>query len=499
MLRKDATVMMVAHSQYRGVYVGVAQRLKDELGAAIHLYVATPQESAHYERSNPGLFATITVASALYAACREPVVDAAAVIAESQRHEAELGVTINQLSVSDRHLGRGFALGGFKHPRSRISEDTSYVQMLNGFNRVIAFWRAEFDAKQPHLLLNGGKVGNVIARSRGVPTRTLAGSRHKNLHQWVHNEYFENPAVAEAIKSIARAPDAELSAPYDSHMALRKQFVKDVALAGVTRRCCTILLRHVYWRLRGYAKAKGYYPFEEVGYIRRRRRDMLRLQRLSRPLSALERQRFVYYPLHTEPETALHTLSPEYFYQLSSIAALARDLPAGVKLAVKETYEAIGRRPTDFYRQIAEFKNVVILDMLELGLEVARKADAVVTITGTGGFEGAVLGKPVIAFGRHNQYNILDHVFTVTDETRLKDYLRQALDPAFDRAKARRDGARYLNATRSISFDLQNFHHAAVDSVEAAAIKTAYDALVSGLDDTGGGQIPAAAKKAAAL
>lgn len=496
MLERNAAVFLVAHSQYRGVYVGVAERLKRELDAAIHLYTATPQESAHYERNHPGLFASITVASALYAACRETVADAAAVIEEARRHETALGVTINQLSLSDRHLGRGFALAGFKHPRSRISEETSYAQMLNGFNRVIAFWRGEFAAKRPALVLNGGKVASVIARSLGVPTRVLAGSRHKNLHQWAHNEYFENPAVAEAFARIAMAPDAELTAPYDSHMALRKRFVKDVALAGVARRCGTILLRHAYWRLRGYAKAKGYYPLEEVAYIRRRRRDMLRLKALSRPLSALDGRRFIYYPLHTEPETALHTLSPEYFYQLSSIAALARDLPAGVTLAVKETYEAIGRRPTDFYRQIAEFKNVVILDMLELGLEVARKADAVVTITGTGGFEGAVLGKPVITFGRHNQYNILDHVFAVTDETRLKDYLQEALDPGFDRAKARRDGARFLEATKAVSFDLASFHHAAVDTVEGGALDTAYRALIAGL---GGAGEQTQQKKVAAL
>jgi hypothetical protein len=278
-------------------------------------------------------------------------------------------------------------------------------------------------------------------------------------------------------------------------MALRKRFVRDVALAGVARRCATILLRHAYWRLRGYAKAKGYYPLEEVAYIRRRRADMLRLEALSRPLSSLEGRRFVYYPLHTEPETALQTLSPEYFYQLSAIAALARDLPAGVMLAVKETYEAVGRRPADFYRQIAEFKNVVILDMLELGLEVVRKADAVATITGTGGFEGAVLGKPVISFGRHNQYNILAHVYTVTDETRLEDDLRRALDPGFDRAKARRDGARFLEATKTISFDLAGFHHAAADSVEAGVLDAAYRSLIDGLGGTGE---RAPARKAAA-
>lgn len=107
-----------------------------------------------------------------------------------------------------------------------------------------------------------------------------------------------------------------------------------------------------------------------------------------------------------------------------------------------------------------------------------------------------MLGKPVITFGRHNQYNILDHVFTVTDETRLKDYLRQALDPAFDRAKARRDGARYLEATKAISFDLARFHHAAVDMVEADVLEIAYRALIAGLGGAGGQAPP---KKVAAL
>ena len=100
-------------------------------------------------------------------------------------------------------------------------------------------------------------------------------------------------------------------------------------------------------------KARGYYTGEELRYFIRRWRDRRALTgtRLAK-LSDMKGTRFVFYPLHTEPETALLQLSPEYFYQLSAIAALSRDLPAGVMLAVKETYEAIGRRPADFYGQI---------------------------------------------------------------------------------------------------------------------------------------------------
>jgi len=481
MLKKGSSVFLYAHSQFRGVYMGIIQQLCDEYQVSIHLYTASKQESAFYWRTYPDLFTSITEALVLYSACREKIDDETNVIEEAHRNEAELGLTINKLAVNDRHLGRGFSLGGYKHPRSRISEETSYIQMVNGFNKVLDFWRGEIEAKKPDLLLNVPKVLCELARQRDIPVRVLAGSRYKNFYQWVHSEYFDNPRVEVAFSGIEHAEDVSLAAPYDSHMSLRTKFFKDVSWLGMLKLSATILLRHAYWRVRGYAKAKGYFPLEEVAFVRRRRHDTRDLLKLSCPLKDLDGQKFIFYPLQTEPEMALQTLSPEYFYQLSCITALSRDLPAGVKLAVKETYEAVGRRPTDFYRQIAEFKNVVMLDMMELGLDVVRQAAAVVTITGSAGFEGAVIGKPVIAFGRHNQYNFLDHVFVVTDEVDLERYLKSALSEDFDQRKAAMDGARFLASTLSISFDLQKFDLLYGANVQVQTIKDATDSLTGSL------------------
>ena len=390
--------------------------------------------------------------------------------------EIWLGATINTLAVGDRHLGRGYALAGFNHPRSRQSEGTSYAQMVAGFVALIEFWRKEFETKAPTLVLNCGKVAALVCRKMGIPYRALTGSRYKNFHQWVHNEFFENPLLESRFRQLSKANVKTIEAPYHSHMTLRRSFVHNVSMLGVADQVKTSLLQHLSRRIRGNAKLAGYYPTEDIGYIWRRRRDMRRLKRLSKPLSTLEGRRFIYYPLHTEPETALQILSPEYFYQLSCIAALSRDLPAGVMLAVKETYEAIGRRPADFYRQIAEFKNVLILDMMELGLEVARRADGVATITGTGGFEGAVMGKPVITFGRHNQYNFLPHVSVITDEIELKDALRAALDHRANEQDAKVNGARFLQAVCEEFFDLGNYDYIHLDRFDRAI---ADEAIVS--------------------
>ncbi|MEZ5670407.1 MAG: hypothetical protein R3F55_23835 [Alphaproteobacteria bacterium] len=206
-------IFLVAHSEYRGVYVGVARKLQEEFAAQIDLYVSTPQEETYYRRTHPQLFETITVARALYAACADRVAEPAQVIETARRFEAQYATTINELAVSDRHLGRGFAPGGYRHPRSRISEGTSYFQMLNGFNTVIAFWRDQIAEKSPALIINPGKVLCVVARAAGIPLRLLAGARYKNYYYWSDSEYLDNPALEAAFAKAVAPADLGIDAP----------------------------------------------------------------------------------------------------------------------------------------------------------------------------------------------------------------------------------------------------------------------------------------------
>lgn len=482
MLERGAAVFLCAHSQYRGVFIGIANRLKADLDAQIHLYTATSQEASHYRRSYPDLFASITVASALYEACRQQVADSNLAIEDARRSERELGITINQLAVSDRHLGRGFALGGFNHPRSRISEETGYLQMVNGFNAVIAFWTGQLETKKPALILNAPKVLCVLARARGTPVRMLAGARFKNYYYWAVNEYLETPAIEAAFRRAGPNAELGLSAPYDSHLRYREHFRQQASISRTLKAIAHSVIRHAYWRIRGYEKAKGYYLCQNVRYLWRRRIDVGKMTRSELPdLGQLKNTPFAFFPLATEPETALQTLSPEYLYQLSAISSVARDLPAGAQLAVKEHYAAAGRRPAEFYAQIEDLKNVRLMNMAELGIDIVRASRAVVTISGTSGFEGAAMGKPVITFGRHNIYNFLPHVMVVTDETQLKGYLETAFGGAFDPERAAADGRRFLQAVVDASFDLMDFQPIEPDVISDHAVHASYIALLDSI------------------
>ena len=116
-------------------------------------------------------------------------------IAQARRWESLIGRTYNELAMTDRHLGRGFALAGFYHPRSRISETTTYVQMLDLFNRRMSFWDEEFREKNIDLVVNGSVDLAVMAKARNIPMRRLNRSRFANYYYWSFYEKLLHPGV----------------------------------------------------------------------------------------------------------------------------------------------------------------------------------------------------------------------------------------------------------------------------------------------------------------
>ena len=475
------SIALGARSATRLFDLELVRVLTEKTGCKVHLYCNSPQQVKYFKGQDTGNHcASIVDAGLLLDAAVEPVTDEAAVIETAKRFEARMSCPISTIAVANRHLGRGFSLGGFYHPRSRYSENTSHIQMLNAYNKTLAFWEKEFTEKRISLVINAGKEAACMARVHGIPYRAMAGSRYKNYQHWAWNEHYDNPLVKARYEALTASEAAsgdplELSEPYYAHIVSRKQFLNDVGVVPWAKRSALAIAYFLYWNLRGYKKAKGYYLRDNLVHEFRCWREFRKLhKKAKRTLDSLKFRPFVYYPLHVEPETSLQTISPEFFYQLSLIAAVARDLPAEATLAIKEAFGAVGRRPDNFYDQILAFNNVVLLETMERGLDCAQNAAAVVTIAGTAGLEAAIAGVPVIAFGHHNVYNVLPHVQVVHDERDLRSHLRRAIDGSFDKPTMIADAQRLCRAIEQESFDMRQYdyvNHADFDpqSVEDAA------------------------------
>ena len=139
--------------------------------------------------------------------------------------------------------------------------------------------------------------------------------------------------------------------------------------------------------------------------------------------------RFAFFPLHFEPEVSIQVFGRPYQNQIEVVRALALSLPADVQLVVKEHPRAIGFRPSAYYDKLLDIPNVRFAEPLLPSISVVRHASLVAVIAGTIGLEAAILGKPVLAFGRPSYCVLPDEVIAkVTDLWRLPCQIRELLD-----------------------------------------------------------------------
>ena len=110
-------------------------------------------------------------------------------------------------------------------------------------------------------------------------------------------------------------------------------------------------------------------------------------------------RKFVYFPLHYQPEASTLVCAEKYEKQLFFIDSLAKSLPADTVLYVKEHYTNLGHRDPHFFKELQKYPNVVVIGPWESSRKLMEKAVAVVTLTGTAGWEAMLLRKPVLISG----------------------------------------------------------------------------------------------------
>lgn len=83
--------------------------------------------------------------------------------------------------------------------------------------------------------------------------------------------------------------------------------------------------------------------------------------------------------------------------QIALLEAIAKSIPLGYTLVVKEHPGGRGSRPAWQYRHLLSFPNVMFCDARSI--DIARQCETVITITGTIGMEAMAIDRPVIIFG----------------------------------------------------------------------------------------------------
>lgn len=144
--------------------------------------------------------------------------------------------------------------------------------------------------------------------------------------------------------------------------------------------------------------------FYKIDVIRKIKANFLRMYRRKRLDMFLRKQygeipgKAVFFPMHFQPEASTLVNGIWYSNQIALIEDISKSLPLGYVLVVKEHPRGRGMRPFWQYQHIENLYNVIISDLPSK--EIIRRCDAVITISGSVGFEALALDKPVIVLGR---------------------------------------------------------------------------------------------------
>ena len=113
----------------------------------------------------------------------------------------------------------------------------------------------------------------------------------------------------------------------------------------------------------------------------------------------LQVSRYVFYPLHTEPEVSLLVYGRPFLNQIEVIRQIAISLPIGMQLVVKEHPWMVGKRTPSFYRKLLNIPRVHLARPEMAARDLISHASLVAVITGSVALEAVMLEKPVITFG----------------------------------------------------------------------------------------------------
>jgi len=165
---------------------------------------------------------------------------------------------------------------------------------------------------------------------------------------------------------------------------------------------------------------------------------------------------FVYFPLGIVLERHILIGAPYYTNQVELVRHIAKSLPVGYRLLVKEHPIQKSRewRPISEYKQILDMPNVTLIHPSFSDQELQKKCSLLISTAGGSAFEGTFYEKPSIIFG-DAIYSYLPSVTRIYSIEELPNAIRKSLNSQVDS----HDLTKYMKllSDNLIDFSFANF------------------------------------------
>jgi hypothetical protein len=346
------------------------------------------------------------------------------------------------IAIAERHIvDSSFLLGGAgENPESQDHVEALIVGMVRHFEKIFSSERidAVISPVADSLIIH---VFYQVARRFGV--RVLAMSPNA----WIRedgkpgfyigkDEFLHCDRMEETYRRLVKRG---LSEAERERVGRYKRNVAEFNIAQVYR---TVMkrpfivpavspnLKRLWTYLRENAARRKEVEYYKVDIAAKAKANFLRVWRRSRSRAMLGARSLdipsnsVFYPMQYQPEQT--TLVGGLFFanQVSTIENIAKALPFGFTLIIKEHPRGRGARPAWQYRHLGRFPNIRFCDAS--AKEIMSRCKAVITITSTAGLEAMALDRPIVLLGSC-YYDFADVVYKPKSWYELADMLRRIL------------------------------------------------------------------------
>ena len=158
---------------------------------------------------------------------------------------------------------------------------------------------------------------------------------------------------------------------------------------------------------------------------------------------------FIYFPLHQEQESMLLIGAPFHLNQIDIIKNVAKSLPVGYKLVVKDhsVMNTRGWRSISECKEIMNLPNVILVNPYSDGEKLLKKCSLVISIKGSASIEAAFYMKPSILFRKTGLYK-LPSMYKLKAIEELPNAIRKSLEIKVES----KDLIKYANLLEKNSF-----------------------------------------------
>jgi len=286
----------------------------------------------------------------------------------------------------------------------------SYDEILTLIEQECRFFEKVIDIEKPNYLairitdLSNGQILQKICQAKHIKILMLSYTRFGN-RSYISNDYDELEFIKKPIEKKEKSFEElreQIKIITTSQTKFREKY------RGTKKSWFYGSLK--YLSIISNSKYRKYYAYRGKSFFK-----VIFLEGI-RPLKAIFRkkfidanlvteinfnQKFIYFPLHIEPERT--TLIPAAFYanQIAVITNIAKSIPIDFQLIVKEhpMQKIYAWRDILFYKKILELPNVKLVHPSLSQKTILENCKMVITITGTTGLEGTLYKKPCIVFG----------------------------------------------------------------------------------------------------